>query len=46
MYLSWSKIPTQEGEIQMVSCYIEPGDTEVTRERTDKVVAIIQDMIR
>ena len=45
-YLSWSKIPTQEGEIQLVCCYIEPGDTEVTRERTDKVVAVIQDMIR
>ena len=40
-YLSWSKIPTQDGEIQLVCCYIEPGDTEITRERTDKVVAVI-----
>ena len=45
-YLSWSKIPTKEGEIQLVTCYIEPGDTETTRERTDKAIAVVQDMVR
>ena len=45
-YLSWSKISTTEGEVQLLTCYIEPGDNETTRERTDKVVALIQDMIK
>ena len=45
-YLNWSKILTNEGEIQLVNCYIEPGDTKVTRDRTDKVITVIQDMIR
>ena len=40
-YMSWSKIPSKEGEIQLVSCYIEPGDTEITRQRTEKIVAVI-----
>ena len=45
-YMSWSKIQTPADEVQLVTCYVEPGDTEVTRERTEKIVAIVQDMIR
>ena len=45
-YLNWPKIPIGDEEIQLVGLYIEPGDTKVTRERADKAVAIIQDMIR
>ena len=33
-------------EIQLLGLYIEPGDNKITRERADKAVAIIQDMIR
>ena len=40
-YLSWSKILTTEGEVQLLTCYIEPGDNKTTRERTDKVVALV-----
>ena len=45
-YLSWSKISTTEGEVQLLTCYIEPGDNKTTRERADTVVAVVQDMIR
>ena len=45
-YLSWSKILTTEGEVQLLTCYIEPGDNKTTRERTDKVVALVQDMVK
>ena len=46
-YLSWTKIPMgDQEEIQLVGCYVEPGDTPTTRGRVDKAVALIQDMIR
>ena len=44
--MSWTNINTEEGEIQLLCCYIEPGDNEVTRGRLDKITSIVQDMIR
>jgi len=40
-YMSWTNINTEEGEIQLLCCYIEPGDNEVTRGRIDKVTLLV-----
>jgi hypothetical protein len=45
-YLCWVRVTTGECEVQVLNCYLEPGEQVYQKERVKRVSDIIKDILR
>jgi len=45
-YLCWVRVTTGECEVQVLNCYLEPGEQVYQKERVKRVTDIIKDILR
>ena len=45
-YLCWTRITTGRHVIQLLNCYLEPGDQQFQKDRAKRVTDIVKDIIK
>jgi hypothetical protein len=45
-YLCWVRVSTGDSEVQVLNCYLEPGEQVFQKERAKRVTDIIKDIVR
>ena len=45
-YLCWVRVQTGDCEVQLLNCYLEPGEQQFQKERAVRVTDIIKDILR
>ena len=45
-YLCWTRITTGRPVIQLLNCYLEPGDQQFQKDRAKRVTDIVKDIIK
>ena len=45
-YLCWVRVSTGDSEMQVLNCYLEPGEQVFQKERAKRVADIIKDIVR
>ena len=45
-YLSWTRVITGKKEVQILNCYLEPGNEPFKTERAKRITDIIKDIIK
>jgi hypothetical protein len=45
-YLCWTQIQLGDNYVQVLNCYLQPGEQQNLRERAMRVAEIVRDIIR